>query len=355
MHTVAILGAGELGGALARTLAAGDAVSHIVLDRRGGQRRLGQGARHPADGAGRVVRHAVDGSDDIHQAPARTSIVVADRHGRRRSSAEAALALLDRVARMAPAAPLVFSGAADHALMTLAIKELKLSTARLIGSAPVAAAAAAPRADAPRHWTPRRWTSRSRCWACRLSLGAGVGWRACSAGRPWRCRRTRRRVSSRRSRQAGPRAVQPGLGRRGCDPGDAHGLAPALLLLSGDAFGGIHPVVFAAPVTLGPSGIRSVRASRAHTTPARRARVNGARTNLSKPTEPPPAASIWSGSPVELNGRAARRRRRMPPRTLSATSVGGHGRPSSPSSEVTPCRRCRTARSGRSSAGRSTR
>ena len=31
MHTVAILGAGDLGGALARTLATRDAVSHIVL------------------------------------------------------------------------------------------------------------------------------------------------------------------------------------------------------------------------------------------------------------------------------------------------------------------------------------
>ena len=31
MHTVAILGAGDLGGALARTLASSDAVSRIVL------------------------------------------------------------------------------------------------------------------------------------------------------------------------------------------------------------------------------------------------------------------------------------------------------------------------------------
>ena len=68
MHTVAILGAGDLGGALARTLASGDAVSRIVLI---------DDARTVAAGKALDIRQtgpiesydtAVDGTDDLHEA-----------------------------------------------------------------------------------------------------------------------------------------------------------------------------------------------------------------------------------------------------------------------------------------------
>ena len=66
MHTVAILGAGDLGGALARTLASGDAVSRIVLI---------DDARTVAAGKALDIRQtgpiesydtAIDGTDDLH-------------------------------------------------------------------------------------------------------------------------------------------------------------------------------------------------------------------------------------------------------------------------------------------------
>src|SRR4030095_4598308 len=84
---------------------------------------------------------AIDGTDDLHEASSADVVVLADRHGQPELTAEAGLALVDRVARMT-AAPLVFAGASQHVLMTLAIKELKLPTLRLIGSAPVSAPAA---------------------------------------------------------------------------------------------------------------------------------------------------------------------------------------------------------------------
>ena len=200
MHTVAILGAGDLGGALARTLAAGDAVSRIVLVDEARSVAAGKALDIRQTGPIESYDTAIEGTDDIHGASDAHIVVMADRHGQAALSQEAALALVDRVARMAPEAPLVFAGAGDYGLMTLALRELKLPTRRLIGSAPVAVTAAARALMAP-------------------------------------------------ALDSSPVDVTiPILGssrRRFC-------------CFQATPFGSIHPVVFAAPVTLGPSGIRSV-------------------------------------------------------------------------------------------------
>lgn len=257
MHTVAILGAGDLGGALARTLAAGDAVSRIVLVDEARTVAAGKALDIRQTGPIESYDTAIEGTDDIHGAAGAHVVVMADRHGQAASSQEAALALVDRVARMAPEAPLVFAGAGDHGLMTLALRELKLPAGRLIGSAPVAATAAARVLMAPA-------LDASPVDVTIPILGLPPSWvlawdRACSAGTPVEM-----------PAHAAARVEQ--MLAAGWPPG-AYSLASAasaviramlsrsrrrFCCFQATPFGSIHPVVFAAPVTLGPSGILSV-------------------------------------------------------------------------------------------------
>ena len=256
MHTVAILGAGDLGGALARTLASGDAVSRIVLI--DNARNVAVGKALDIGQAGPIESYdtAVEGTDDIHEVSGADLVVLADRYDAE-LSADEALALADRVARMAPAAPLVLAGARHHTLMTLAIQELKLPTPRLIGSAPVAAAAAARALMAPA-------LDASPVDIALPILGLPPAWvvawdRACSAGAPvdmppHAAARVERGLAA--SWPPGPyslasaaaaviRAALTGSRRRFC-------------CFQATPFGSVHPVVFAAPVTQGPSGIVTV-------------------------------------------------------------------------------------------------
>jgi malate dehydrogenase len=256
MHTVAILGAGELGGALARTLAGGDTVSRIVLVDEAGNVAAGKALDIRQTGPVESYDTAIDGTDDIHQAAGADLVVMADRHGQAALSGEAALALVERVARLSPAAPMVFAGVGDHALMTLAIKELKLSTMRLIGSAPVAVAAAAcalsaPALDAspvdiaiPVLGIPPAWVL---SWDGARVAGAPVEMPAHAAARVEQTLAASRpgAYSLASAAAAVIRAVLTSSRRRFC-------------CFQATPFGGIHPVVFAAPVRLGPQGITSV-------------------------------------------------------------------------------------------------
>ena len=78
MSTVAIIGAGPLGGALARTLGGPRPRRRSAADRSRGADRRGQGARHPAVVAGRAVQHARDGRHDLCAAAGADVIVLAD-------------------------------------------------------------------------------------------------------------------------------------------------------------------------------------------------------------------------------------------------------------------------------------
>ena len=256
MHTVAILGAGDLGGALARTLASGDAVSRIVLIDEARTVAAGKALDIRQTGPIESYDTAIDGTDDLNQASVADVVVLADRHSQPELSAEAGLALVERVARMA-GIPLVFAGAGHHLLMTLAIKELKLPTPRLIGSAPVAAAAAArammaPALDAspvdvaiPILGLPPTWVL---AWDRACSAGAPVDMPPHAAARVEQVLAASwppGAYSLASAAAAVVRAILTSSRRRFC-------------CFQATPFGSIHPVVFAAPVTLGPSGIASV-------------------------------------------------------------------------------------------------
>jgi len=142
MTTVCIVGAGELGGAIAQALAERERAAHVVLI---------DGAGSVAAGKALDLRQAcavdgyhtrLEGSTDTARVAGSAVCVLADRYG---SSAaewrdEEGLALLARLSPLAGNAPFVFAGSTQAPLMQAAVRELGLRPARLIGSAPEALA-----------------------------------------------------------------------------------------------------------------------------------------------------------------------------------------------------------------------
>jgi hypothetical protein len=257
MHTVAILGAGALGGALARTLADGNAVSRVVLIDELSEVARGKALDIRQAGPVEAYDTAVEGTDRIDGVGEADAIVIADRHREGDWSGDAALQMLARVAHLSSRAPVVLAGAGHHALMTLAVGELKLPATRFVGSAPVAAGAAARALAAP-------WLEASPVDLAIPILGLPPAWvlawdRLTSAGGPvdmppHAAARVEQTLAS--SWPPGPyslasaaatvvRAMLSASRRRHC-------------CFAATPFGGIRPVVFAAPVALSPSGIVSV-------------------------------------------------------------------------------------------------
>ena len=144
MTTVCIIGAGELGGAVAHALARGERVAHVVLIDSAGRIAAGKALDIQQSGAVEGFHTRLSGSDDATRAAGAAVCVVADRAGQ--SSAEwqgeEALAMLTRLAPYAGEAPLVFAGAAQAGVMLAAEREAQFHRTRLIGSAPEAFASA---------------------------------------------------------------------------------------------------------------------------------------------------------------------------------------------------------------------
>lgn len=144
MPTLAILGAGDLGGALAYTLARRQWTGEIAL--------IDEGASTSAAGKALDILEAapvagsdtnVTGTGDVERVASADIVVVADRMTGGEWSGDAGLALLKRVVALAPGAPLVCAGASQAGLMEIAVRELRLDRRRVVGSAPAAVEAAA--------------------------------------------------------------------------------------------------------------------------------------------------------------------------------------------------------------------
>lgn len=140
VSTAVILGAGEIGGALARQLAAADLVSRIVivddLANVAAGKALDVAQSSPVDGHHTVM----SGSGDVSAVVGANVIVVAD------SAAsppiewkdEAGLALVRRVAGLNQLAPIVCAGASQASVIQKGVNEGGMARARLFGSAPEA-------------------------------------------------------------------------------------------------------------------------------------------------------------------------------------------------------------------------
>ncbi len=147
MTTVAILGAGDLGGATAHALAAADRVSRVILVDAAAGVAAGKALDLQQMGAILGVHVQLSGTDDISRVTGCDVVVLADRfgsHGGGHSEwrDDDGLGLLRMSATAIGRAPLVFAGIAQGGLIATAAGEAGIARGRLIGSAPEALAGA---------------------------------------------------------------------------------------------------------------------------------------------------------------------------------------------------------------------
>jgi len=140
---VVVLGAGELGSAAARALAAAGGVRRVTLVddavdvARGKALDIRQaGAVEPADAE-------VGATGDLAAVVGAAAVVLGDRHGRGEWAGDEGLMLLGRVRALNPRALVVCAGPAQLTLVERAVAEHGADRRRLVGSAPEAARAGA--------------------------------------------------------------------------------------------------------------------------------------------------------------------------------------------------------------------
>lgn len=139
MSFIAIIGAGNLGGTLAHTLALGDHVREIrLID---SEERVAQGKAldirqsSPIEGFATLV--VATGS--IAAAAGAATVVLADAvSASSEYSGEEGLAVLRRLHAVESTAPIVCAGASQLTLIVRALTELRVPISRIVGSAPLA-------------------------------------------------------------------------------------------------------------------------------------------------------------------------------------------------------------------------
>jgi malate dehydrogenase len=138
MSTVAIIGAGALGGALAHTLAGRGRVGEVRLIDPDG--RIAEGKALDILQASPVERFStrVTAAASYAAAAGADVIVVADLVSGGELAGEPGLALLGQIVRLEVTSPLLFAGGSPRELMVRGIAELHLAPERLLGSAPLA-------------------------------------------------------------------------------------------------------------------------------------------------------------------------------------------------------------------------
>jgi len=143
MQEVAIIGAGELGGAVAHTLARRDLARTIRL--------IDDHAKVAAGKALDIAQSApvegfatqLAGDSDISYAARAAVVVVADGFKTGEWQGDDALALVKRVTQMAPNAIVVCAGTHAAPIVDRCVRELRMPRATVIGSAPEALAGGA--------------------------------------------------------------------------------------------------------------------------------------------------------------------------------------------------------------------
>jgi malate dehydrogenase len=143
MQEVAIIGAGELGGAIAHALARSNLVKTIRLIDETGTIAAGKALdiAQAAPVEGFATR--LSGATDVSYAASASVVVVADRTRGGEWQGGNGLTLLKQLSRTASSAAIVCAGPSQRELVELGVRELKFSRTRLFGSAPESLAAAA--------------------------------------------------------------------------------------------------------------------------------------------------------------------------------------------------------------------
>jgi malate dehydrogenase len=143
MHRVAIIGAGELGGATAHALARSHLVRSITLIDE--TRRVAAGKALDIAQAAPVEGFAtqLSGATDVSMAAGASMVILADRIAGGEWQGEDGLVLLKRLSQTAVGAVIVCAGPSQRELIDRGVRELKFPRTRLFGSAPESLAAAA--------------------------------------------------------------------------------------------------------------------------------------------------------------------------------------------------------------------
>lgn len=143
MFSVSIVGAGELGGAIARTLARRGRFTRIRLIDDAGTVAAGKALDIQQAGPIESYDARLTGETDLAAAAGASVVVVADRAGDGGEwTGDAALVMVRQLLDLGVGSPIVVAGAGARDLIERATPELRVDRARLIGSAPEALASA---------------------------------------------------------------------------------------------------------------------------------------------------------------------------------------------------------------------
>jgi malate dehydrogenase len=137
VSTVCIIGAGELGGAIAHALARGGRARRIVLIDDAAGVAAGKALDIQQAGAIESSHARLEGSADIARVVGTAVCVVADRSGRTTEEwqGDEGLALLKRLIPYLEHSPMVFAGSSQAEMLVASAQELHLRRERLLGSA----------------------------------------------------------------------------------------------------------------------------------------------------------------------------------------------------------------------------
>jgi malate dehydrogenase len=138
MSTVAIIGAGPLGGALARALAGRARVGEVRLIDPEGRVAEGKTLDILQSSPIEPFNTRLTSATTYAAAAGAAVIVLADLVAGGEIAGEPGLALIRQLARMDTTAPFLFAGGLQRELMGRAMSELHLAPRRLVGSAPLA-------------------------------------------------------------------------------------------------------------------------------------------------------------------------------------------------------------------------
>jgi len=148
MTTVAIVGAGDIGGATAQALASCDRVSRVLLVDAAGDAAAGKALDLQQSGTVTGSHARLAGTGDESRLAGCDVCVIADRFGAHAGEwqsewrGEDGLSMLTRIVLCLADAPIVFAGASQVELLSRAADDTRIRRERLIGSSPEALASA---------------------------------------------------------------------------------------------------------------------------------------------------------------------------------------------------------------------
>ncbi len=143
MQEVAIIGAGELGGAVAHALARSNLVRSIRIIDEAARVATGKALDIAESAPVEGFSTRLSGGSDVSMAAGASIVIIADRIGGGEWQGEDGLLLLKRLMQTARGSVILCAGASQRELVERGVRELKFSRTRLFGSAPESLAGAA--------------------------------------------------------------------------------------------------------------------------------------------------------------------------------------------------------------------